>query len=123
MSVPNNAISQHDRHRSRSIREELEIQARTQNPELAHRLDRRRVDASHHPRRQDESLDRIRYWQDRVLMALIGLLLLLVVMRTANASADEPAWGLQLFSQAAVVTELAVDTDIRLDITGLVARV
>lgn len=127
MSIPNNAVSHHDRHRSRSIREELEMQARIQNPELARRLDHERVAGRHHPLRRpdnrDESLRRIRNWQDRVLMALIGLLLLLVVTRTASASANEPVWGLQLFSQAAVVTELAVDTDIQLDITGLVARV
>ena len=123
MSKPKNAVSHHDRHRSRSIREELERQARIQSPELARRLGHRRVDGKPHPLSGDESSRRIRNLQDLILLALISLLLLLFIIRTETAIADEPAWGLQLFSQSAVFTELAVDTDIRLDITGLVARV
>jgi len=106
-----------------SIRDELEAQARLQNPELARRMARRRAMADYRPTSCDESSRQIRSWQDRTLLTLIGLLLLLFVIRTETATADEQVWGLQLFGKTAVVTELAVDTDIRLDITGLVARV
>lgn len=109
--------------RAGSIRDELEAQTRLQNPELARRMARRRAMAERRPTSCDESSRQIRNWQDRTLLTLIGLLLLLFVIRTETAIANEPAWGLQLFSKAAAFTELAIDTDIRLDITGLVARV
>ena len=106
-----------------SIRDELEAQARQQNPELARRMASRRAIADYRPTSWEESGRQVRNWQDRTLLTLIGLLLLLFVIRTETANADEPSWGLQLFSKTDVFTELAVDTDIRLDITGLVARV
>ncbi len=123
MSKLKNTVTHNHRRRSRSIRDVLEKQARMQNPELARRLDHRRMQAEHRPDSCYESGRRIRNWQDRTLLTLIGLLLVLFVIRTETAIADEPAWGLQLFSGSAIFTELAVDTDIRLDITGLVARV
>jgi len=109
--------------RTGSIRDELEAQAWLQNPELARRMARRRAIADYRPTSCDESSRQIRNWQDRTLLTLIGVLLLLFVIRTETAIAAEQVWGLQLFNKAAVFTELAVDTDIRLDITGLVARV
>lgn len=106
-----------------SIRDELEARARLQSPELARRMARRRAMADYRPTSCDESGRQIRSWQDRILLTLIGVLLLLFVIRTETAAADDQAWGLQLFGKTAIFTELAVDTDIRLDITGLVARV
>ena len=44
-------------------------------------------------------------------------------MRTETAIADEQIWGIEMKSDSGLFTELAVDTDIQLDITGLVARV
>ena len=122
MTKPSNA-SGNDRSRSASIRDELEEQARIQNPGLAKRLNQRRTDGRRHAASYHESARRIRNWQDRTLLTLIGLLLLLFVIRTETAIADMPAWGLQLLGERSNTTELALDTDVRLDITGLVARV
>jgi Ca-activated chloride channel family protein len=123
MSKPTNASTHSNRRRSRSIRDELEKQARIQNPALAERLGHRRSDGKRQNISCFESSRQIKSWQDRTLLMLIGLLLLLFVIRTETAIADEQAWGLHMISDSFVFTELAVDTDIQLDITGLVARV
>jgi len=57
------------------------------------------------------------------MLVLIAVLLVLFVIRTEVAIADEQEWGLQMKSASGVFTELAINTDIQLDITGLVARV
>jgi len=123
MSKPMNIDSHNHLQRVESIRDQLEQQARRQSPELVRRMAHRRAAAEYRPRSRNDSSRQVRNWRDRTLLTLIGLLLLLFVIRTETAIADQPAWGLQLFSDAAVFTELAVDTDIQLDITGLVARV
>jgi Ca-activated chloride channel family protein len=123
MSKPKKSSTHNDRRRSQSIRGELERQARIQNPGLAQRLEHRRTEGKRQNISCFESTRRIRSWQDRTLLTLIGLLLLLFVIRTETAIADQQAWGLQMISDSLVFTELAVDTDIQLDITGLVARV
>ena len=122
MTKPCNT-SENNRTRSGSIRDELEQQALNQYPGLVKRLRRRRADTRHHATSYYESARRIRNWQDRTLLTLIGLLLLLFVIRTETAIADMPAWGLQLLGERSNTTELAIDTGIRLNITGLVARV
>jgi len=122
MSKPKNSSTDNDR-RPQSIRDELERQARIQNPDLAQRLGHRRTEGKRQNISCFESTRRIKSWQDRTLLTLIGLLLLLFVIRTETAIADQQAWGLQMISDSFVFTELAVDTDIQLDITGLVARV
>ena len=101
----------------------MEKQAWIQNPDLANRLNNRRVDGKHHNISCSESARRIKSWQDRILLVLIAVLLMLLVIRAETAIADEQEWGLQMKSDSGVFTELAVDTDIQLDITGLVARV
>ncbi|MDX2417696.1 MAG: VIT domain-containing protein [Xanthomonadales bacterium] len=106
-----------------SIRDELEKQAWIQNPNLANRLNNRRVDGKHHNISCSESARRIKSWQYRILLVLIAVLLMLLVIRAETAIADKQEWGLQMKSDSGVFTELAVDTDIQLDITGLVARV
>lgn len=62
-------------------------------------------------------------WQDRSLLALGTVLLAVLVIRTQSAVADEHLWGLQLDGDSGSHTELAIDTDIQIDVTGLVARV
>jgi len=106
-----------------SIRDELEKQAWIQNPKLANRLNNRRVDGQHHNTSCSESARRIKSWQDRTLLVIIAVLLVLLVIRAETAIAVEQEWGLQMTSDSGVFTELAIDTNIRLDITGLVARV
>ncbi len=108
---------------TRSIRDELEKRAWIQNPKLALRLRNRQAIEKRHGISCFESTRRIRSWQDRTLLTLIAVLLLLFVVRTETAIADEQVWGLKMKSDSGVFTELAVNTDIQLDITGLVARV
>lgn len=74
----------------------------------------KRSNTSHHRRSR-----RIMRWQDRTLLALSAILVVLFIIRTETAIADEQAWGLQLKSDSGVYTELAIDTNIQLDITGL----
>ena len=108
---------------TRSIRDELEKRAWIQNPKLALRLRHRQAIEKRHGISCFESTRRIRSWQDRTLLTLIAVLLLLFVVRTETAIADEQVWGLEMKGDSGVFTELAVNTDIQLDITGLVARV
>jgi len=105
-----------------SICDELERRAWHLNPGLARRLARHKGLARQYPGCH-ESEPRIMRWQDRTLLTLGTVLLMLFVIRSETATADDPVWGLQLSSDSGVHTELALDTDIRLDITGLVARV
>ena len=106
-----------------SIRDELERLACSQNPKLANRMSSRLLHGK--PRNSSwlESARRIKSWQDRILLALIAILLLLFVIRTETAIAEEQVWGLQMNSEAGVATELAIETKVLLEITGLVARV
>ena len=115
-----NAKTDNGRSAGMSIRDQLEEQAWIQDPDLARRLSKKRANGKPG---WPESLQRIRSWQDRVLLMLIAMLLLMFVIRTELAIADEQEWGLQLKSGSSTVIELALDTSIQLDITGLVARV
>jgi Ca-activated chloride channel family protein len=108
---------------ARSIRDELEQQAIAQNPGLAKRLGDRAQNTKRHQHDCSGSSRRIMHWQDRILLTLGLILLILMVVRTELAIADEQPWGLQLKSDSGAYTELAIDTEIGLDITGLVARV
>jgi len=105
----------------RSIRDELEQQARVQNPGLARRLARRQ--SCHQNNSVERGRRRIMRWQDRTLLTLGAVLLALFVIRSETAVANEQIWGLQLNSDTGSHTELAIDTGIQIDITGLVARV
>ena len=108
---------------SRSIRDELEQRAWIQNPKLATRLDNRLECGKRYNKSHYDSSRRIMRWQDRILLTLGFILLMLIIIRTETAIADEQAWGLQLKSDSGVYTEMAVDTGIQIDITGLLARV
>ena len=77
----------------------------------------------HHNNSHQGSTHRMQGWRDHTLLTLGAVLLALFVMRAETAVADEQAWGLQLNSDSGVYTELAIDTGIQIDITGLVARV
>ncbi len=123
MSKPTKTNTLSNRNQSGTIRDELEKQAWIQNPNLAVRLSKRQTDEKPHNSSWFESARRIKSWQDRILLTLIAVLLLLFVIRTETAIADEQVWGLQMNSDSGVFTELAIDTNILLDITGLVVRV
>ncbi len=121
----------YNRTRSLSIRDELEKRAWTQNPGLARRLSsRRQARETDEHRGQtsgdaagDTSARRIMRWQDRILLALAVLLLLLIAIRGETAAANDQPWGLQLLTNGETFTEMAIDTEVQLDITGLLARV
>ena len=123
MSKFSNKRTRSERPHGGSIRDELEKQAWIQNPKLALRLSTRQADEKRHTTSCFESTRRIRRWQDRALLALIAVLLVLFVVRTETAIADEQIWGIEMKSDSGLFTELAVDTNIQLDISGLVARV
>ncbi len=113
-STDNSMPGQH-----RSIRDELEKRAWVQNPDLANRLNNRLEGGKRH----FDSSRRIMRWQDRILLTLGFVLLVLLVIRAETAIADDQLWGLQLNNDSGVYTELAINTAIQLDITGLVSRV
>ena len=118
----------HAHSQPKSIRDELECRAWTQNPGLARRLTNRyRIQLNKkctgHGSDEHGSSGRIMRWQDRVLLALGAVLVMFLVVRTETAMADEQVWGLEMQSVTGGYTELAIDTNIQLDITGLVARV
>ena len=114
-----------------SIRDELERLAWTQNPRTARRLALRlaRRLSGDTNRKTDQAGKKIRWakrsmhWQDRTLLAVGIILLALFFIRTETAAADEPVWGLQLKGSPGEYTQLAIDTAIQVDITGLIARV
>lgn len=108
---------------SLSIRDELEKLAWLQNPHMANRLAHRQLRHSSEKRGRQRNTNRTMRWQDRSLLTLAAVLLTLFVIRTESAVADEQQWGLQLTNDADQFTPLAISTDIRIDITGLIARV
>ena len=101
-----------------SIREQLERQAWINYPRLARRLAQRR----RRRRERQTEYSRIMRWQDRTLLALATILLVLLVVRAGTAQAEEP-WGLHLQHDGGASLQLAIDTTVRADITGLLARV
>jgi len=62
-------------------------------------------------------------WQDRALLIVAALLVLLLIIRVETARAqsgpDSPFWGIE----AGDSRSLALDTEIRVEVTGLAARV
>jgi len=123
MSKSKDATSNSKRFQSGSIRDELEKQVWIQNPGLAQRLSKRQLHECQRHTTWFQSARRIKSWQDRTLLTVIAIVLVLFVIRTETAIADEQVWGLEMKSDVGVFTELAVNTGIELDITGLVARV
>ena len=114
----------HDnRPRRSSIRDELEKRAWIQNPDLANRMTNRNTNDRQPTTRWFESARRIKSWQDRTLLALIAVVVVLFVIRTETAIAGEQEWGLEMSGDSGIFTALAFNTDVQLDITGLIARV
>ncbi|MBT8063349.1 MAG: marine proteobacterial sortase target protein [Gammaproteobacteria bacterium] len=98
-----------------SIRHRLEIEAWRQHPAFAAKQAARR-------HRQAPPRRRLR-WQDRVLLIVGITLLSLVLVRIETAQAAQDQWGLQLDTPDASALQLALDTDIHVEISGLAARV
>ncbi|MEE8339981.1 MAG: marine proteobacterial sortase target protein, partial [Xanthomonadales bacterium] len=62
-------------------------------------------------------------WQDRALLVLSALLLLLLIFRIETAAAQQDQWGLEFQGDGANQRSIALNTEIQVDITGLVARI
>jgi Ca-activated chloride channel family protein len=65
-------------------------------------------------------------WQDRALLILSAVLLVLLIIRVETARADGPDdgfFGLEFQDKAAMQRAVALDTGIQVEITGLTARV
>ena len=119
MSKLTTTKSNHSPRKALSIRDELEKQAWVQNPRLAKRMAGRKRQLM----KISVGAQRYMRWQDRSLLALGAVLLAMFVTGSETAVAEEHAWGLQLDNDTGTHTQLAIDTDIQIDITGLVARV
>jgi Ca-activated chloride channel family protein len=120
-----------------SIRDQLEADAWRNHPGFARsraraneplkenatsRFEAGRRKAVYMPDRRQRRLS----WQDRALLILASILMLLLVVRveTARASVDqETFWGLELMHGGQAQRMVALDTDIEVDVTGLLARI
>jgi Ca-activated chloride channel family protein len=96
-----------------SIRDQLETDAWRNYPQFAERRSRQ----------QPETPDRrpLR-WEDRALLILAAVLMLLLMVRVETARADE-FWGLEFSGEDRVDQTMALNTSITAEITGLVARI
>ncbi len=99
---------------NRSIRNKLEKDAWCSHPRLATQMEERR--------RYRSSPHRSLRWQDRTLLIIGILLLSLVLLRIETAQASETEWGLELTAGGIAAMQLAINTDIRVEVTGLIAR-
>ncbi|NNE04277.1 MAG: hypothetical protein HKN15_00950, partial [Xanthomonadales bacterium] len=61
-------------------------------------------------------------WQDRTLLIIGITLLSLVLLRIETAQADEQDWGLELSSGGVRSVQMALNTDVKVEVSGLVAR-
>jgi len=62
-------------------------------------------------------------WQDRVLLILSAVLLLLLIIRIDTAQAQDDDWGLEFQGDGSRSRSVALNTDVQVEVTGLVARI
>ncbi len=100
-----------------SIRDQLENDAWRKHPKFAARWAGNRQTG--HRRRPLR-------WEDRALLILSAVLLLLLIIRVETARAQSPddeLWGLEFQGGGGTQHAVAVNTEIRADVTGLIARI
>ena len=97
-----------------SIRNRLESDAWKNHPGFA---------AEQASKHQPDSPGKSLKWQDRALLALSALLLLLLIFRIETASAQEDQWGLEFQGDGGSQRSLALTTEMQVSVTGLVARI
>ena len=100
-----------------SIRDQLEADAWRNHPQFARRLSENR--------KHNENRRPLR-WQDRALLIISAVLLLLLIIRVETARADGPVeefFGLEFIDKAGAQRAVALDTDIQVVVTGLTARI
>jgi Ca-activated chloride channel family protein len=103
-----------------SIRDELEADTWRNHRRFAQRHTENRK-----PRRRPAGRRSLQ-WQDRALLILSSFLLLLLIVRVETARADGPSdefFGLEFQDPTGIRRAVALDTDIQVEITGLMARV
>ena len=96
------------------IRDQLESDAWKNHPEFA--ADQARKNRPYSPGKPLQ-------WQDRALFALSALLLLLLIFRIETATAQQDQWGLEFQDDGDSQRSLALNTEMQVDVTGLVARI
>lgn len=97
-----------------SIRDRLESDAWTHFPDTARRL------AGTAKRRQKRSLR----WEDRVLLGLAAVLLLLLIIRVETVRADDGEFfGVEFTGGGDSLQTVALSTEIHAEVTGLLARI
>ncbi len=114
-----------------SISMALEEDAWQRYPDLARRLQKRKLLLREQERRERKqrwglAVSQVYRWQNRGLLALCLVLTALFLIRTGTAeaqSADEGDWGLQFIGDGQQQHSVALDTLIDADINGLVARI
>ena len=97
-----------------SIRNRLESDVWKNHPQFAESQALKPSKRPHH---------RTLKWQDRALLALSAILLLLLIFRIETASAQEDRWGLEFHDDSGSQRSLAINTEMQVNITGLVARI
>lgn len=107
-----------------SIRNSLEKEAWRCHPSLALKMA--------HRRQTQTGKQKSLRWQDRTLLIIGIILLSLVLLRIETAGADanantntntgEEVWGLELNTANSRTTQMAINTDIRVEVSGLIAR-
>jgi hypothetical protein len=102
--------------RQASIRDQLEADAWRNHPNFSRRFKR----ITNFTGRK--SLN----WRDRALLIITAVLLLLLIVRVETSRADDSGgafWGLEFQGAAGSGRAVALDTDIRVEVTGLTARI
>ncbi len=100
-----------------SIRDQLENDAWRKHPKFAARWAGNRQ--TRHRRRPLR-------WEDRALLILSAVLLLLLIIRVETARAESPGdelWGLEFQGGGRTQRAVAVNTEMEVDVTGLIARI
>ena len=101
--------------RTPSIRDRLESEAWSHFPETA-----RRIAGRDHPEHQKRSLR----WEDRILLIISAVLMLLLLIRVETVHAqEEEFWGVEFKNDVSALRAVALETGIEAEITGLVARI
>jgi len=97
-----------------SIRDHLEADAWKNHNRFAQSLSNRRKS---NPERKQLR------WEDRALLLISVVLMLLLILRVETARAEDPFFGLEFNDPAGLQRSLAMDTDIQVEVTGMIARV
>jgi Ca-activated chloride channel family protein len=102
-----------------TIRDQLEQDAWNNYPRFA----RCRAAAQRKPRLAGSR--RTLHWRDRALLILAAVLVLLLIVRveTARAESSVEFWGIEVALDGASARSVALNTDIRVEVAGLAARV